>query len=124
MKRDIIEGTVFTTSFTDPMYSMRELESVVKDWDEIAIGSDVYGFNVAYRDIDEIDKIAGQFSYGKRAGGYYLLFITNFYKIRAVGEEFPVLKYSVYCKNTNDPVIKETVERLFKYNQPLSSRTK
>ncbi|NLV66160.1 MAG: hypothetical protein GXY14_00660 [Spirochaetes bacterium] len=123
LKKDIIAGTVYKNNFTDYMYSMQELETIVKSWDEIAIGSDVYGFNVMYRDIDEVNKIAGQFAYGKRAGGYYLQFATNFYKVRIVGEEYPILKYSVYCKNTNDPVVKETVENLFKYNQPLSART-
>ncbi|NLV66310.1 MAG: hypothetical protein GXY14_01420, partial [Spirochaetes bacterium] len=116
-------GAVYKQYYTDPMYTMQELEEIVKNWDEYAIGSDVYGYNVLYRDVDELDKIAGVFAYGKRATGYYMQFITNFYRVRVVGENIPVLKYSVYCKDTNDPVVKETVEKLFQYRQPLSAMT-
>lgn len=128
LKRDIISGAVYKQYYTDPMYTMQELEEIVKNWDEYAIGSDVYGYNVLYRDVDELDKIAGVFAYGKRATGYYMQFITNFYRVRVVrvrvvGENIPVLKYSVYCKDTNDPVVKETVEKLFQYRQPLSAMT-
>lgn len=124
LKRDIISGKVFEGNFTDPMYTMKELDPLVKNWDEAAIGSDVYGFNVNYYDIDDTDKVAGLFSYGKRPGGYYLQFITYFYRVRAVGVEHPKIHYAVYCKDTNDPVVKETVENLFKYKKPLSEMTK
>lgn len=124
LKRDIISGKVFEGNFTDHMYTMKELDFLVRNWDEAAIGSDVYGFNVNYYDIDNTNKVAGVFSYGKRPTGYYLQFITNFYKVRAVGEEYPKMHYAVYCKDTNDPVVKETVEGLFKYRQPLSEMTK
>jgi hypothetical protein len=123
LKRDIISGAVYKQHFTDTMYTMQELEEIVKNWDEYAIGADIYGYNVLYRDIDELDKIAGVFSYGKRPTGYYMQFITNFYKVRVVGVNIPILKYSVYCKDTNDPVVKETVEKLFQYRQPLSTMT-
>lgn len=124
LKRDIISGKVFEGNFTDQMYTLKELEFLVKNWDEAAIGSDVYGFNVNYYDIDNTDKVAGLFSYGKRPTGYYLQFITYFYKVRVVGEEYPKIHYAVYCKDTNDPVVKETVENLFKYRKPLSEMTK
>jgi len=120
LKRDIISGKVFEGNFTDYMYTLKELDFLVKNWDECAIGHDVYGFNVCYYDIDDTDKLAGHFSYGKRPTGYYLQFITYFYKVRVVGEEYPKISYAVYCKDTNDPVVKETVENLFKYRQPLS----
>ena len=124
LKKDIISGKVFESNFTDHMYTMKELDELVRNWDECAIGHDVYGFNVSYYDIDNTDKLAGLFSYGKRPNGYYLQFITYFYRVRVAGEEYPGIRYAVYCKDTNDPVIKETVENLFKYRQPLSEMTK
>lgn len=124
LKRDIISGKVFEGNFTDNMYTLKELDTLVKNWDECAIGHDVYGFNVHYYDIDNTNKLAGLFSYGKRPTGYYMQFITYFYKVRAVGDEYPKINYAVYCKDTNDPVVKETVENLFKYRKPLSEMTK
>lgn len=124
MKKDIITGVVYRNNYTDYMYSMPELEDIVKRWDESSIVNDVYGFTAQFREIDEKSKVAGYFAYGKKAAGYYLLFKTVYYRTQMIREEHPMLSYSVYCKSTNDQVIKDTVESLFKYRQPLSSGAK
>lgn len=121
LKKDIISGAVFRNNYTDYMYSLPELDDIVQRWDETSITSDVYGYTAQFREIDERSKVAGYFAYGKKAAGYYLLFKTVYYRTQMIREEHPILTYSVYCKSTNDVVVKETVENLFKVKPPLSS---
>ncbi len=70
------------------------------------------------------NKLTAIFTFGKTVKGYYLQFKTFSYRENPVTESVPVLKYSVYSKNTNDPLIKEYVEMLFKIRQPTSSLVK
>jgi len=122
LKRDIITGTIFINNYTDTMQSLGALESVLKRKDAHSIFPDVYGFSVKYSDVDDRKKHSAIFSYGKAIKGYYLIFKTEFYRESFISTRIPVLKYSVYCKDTNDPVIKETVDNLFKLKAPVSSK--
>lgn len=124
LKRDIITGTIFKQNYTDTMQSLSALESVLKRKDSHSIFPDVYGFSVKYSDVDDRKKHSAIFSYGKAIKGYYLIFKTEFYRESFVSTRIPVLKYSVYCKDTNDPVIQETVENLFKLKAPVASKAK
>lgn len=124
LKRDIISGSIFKNNYTDTMQSLDALESVLKRQDSRSIIPDVYGFSVKYADVDERKKHSAIFSYGKATKGYYLIFKTEFYRESFVSTRIPVLKYSVYCKDTNDPVIRETVDNLFKLKAPAESRIK
>ncbi len=120
LKKDIISGAIFKNNYTDTMRSLDTLESVLKRKDTRSIIPDVYGVSVKFADIDERKKHSAIFSYGKNNKGYYLLFKTEFYRESFTSVRIPVLKYSVYCKNTNDPVIMETVENLFKLKAPVT----
>jgi len=118
LKKDIIEGTIYKGNYTDEMKSLKTLESVLNNSDTNSLNSDVYGFNIRFYEVDERQRNSAFFSYGKNAGGYYLQFRTEYYRKYFTTEQRPVLKYSVFCKDTNDPVVKDTVENLFKVRQP------
>jgi hypothetical protein len=118
-KKDIIEGTVYKGNYTDNMKSLNTLENILNNSDTNSLNADVYGFNIRYYESDERHKNAALFSYGKSAEGYYLQFKTEYYRKDYKTVQQPVLKYSVYCKDSNDSVVKETVENLFKVKQPI-----
>ena len=118
LKKDIIEGSVYKGNYTDNMKSLRLLESILNNPGANTLYPNVYGFNVKFLETDETHKHSALFSYGKNAGGYYLQFKTEYYRKDFNTVQNPVLKFSVYCRNSNDPVVKETVENLFKVKQP------
>ncbi|HOP29222.1 MAG TPA: hypothetical protein P5120_05095 [Spirochaetota bacterium] len=118
LKKQIITGSIYKNNYTDEMKSSDALEAMLKRDDKIAVFEDVYGFNIKLFEIDETNKYSAKFAYGKNAGGYYLQFRTEYYRRNFGTEIKPVLKYSVYCKDTNDPVVKEYVESLFKIRAP------
>ncbi len=118
LKKDIIEGTVYKGNYTDDMKSLKNLEAILKNPDTNTLSTEVYGFNVRLFETDERQRSAAVFSYGKNARGYYLQFKTDYYRKDYKTEQKPVLKYSVFCRDSNDTVVKETVENLFKVRQP------
>ena len=118
LKKDIIEGAVYKGNYTDNMKSLRTLESILNSSSTNAIFSSVYGFNVKFLETDETHRNSALFSYGKSAAGYYLQFKTEYYRKDFNTVQNPVLKYSVYCRDSKDSVVKETVENLFKVRQP------
>jgi hypothetical protein len=124
LKKDIIEGTVFRGNYTDDMKSLKTLEGVLSNPDTNSVYSDVYGFNVKFFEVDERKRSSALFSYGKNAGGYYLQFKTEYYRKDYKTEKKPIINYSVFCKDSNDPVVKETVENLFKVKQPSANLPK
>lgn len=118
LKKDIIEGSIYKGNYTDDMKSLKTLEDILKDPDTNSLSAEVYGFNVRFYETDERQRYSALFSYGKNSSGYYLQFKTEYYRKDSNTEQKPVMKYSVYCKDTNDPAVKETVENLFKVKQP------
>lgn len=118
LKKDIIEGSVYKGNYTDNMKSLSLLENILNNPGANTLYSNVYGFNVKFLETDETHKHSALFSYGKNAGGYYLQFKTEYYRKDFNTVQNPVLKFSVYCRNSTDPVVKETVENLFKVKQP------
>jgi len=124
LKKDIIEGTVFKGNYTDDMKSLKTLENILKDPDTNSLQADVYGFNIKFFEADERQRKSAYFSYGKKSSGYYLQFRTDYYRKDYKTEQKPILIYSVYCKDTNDSVVKETVETLFKIRKPGAKETK
>ena len=118
LKKDIIEGSIYKGNYTDNMKSLKTLEAILNNPDTNSLYTDVYGFNLRFYESDERQRNSALFSYGKNAGGYYLQFKTVYYRKDFKTEQKPVLQYSVFCKDSNDPVVKETVENLFKVRQP------
>jgi len=119
LKKDIIEGVVYKGNYTDDMKSLKTLESILNNSDTNSLNADTYGFNIRYYESDERNKNLALFSYGKASGGYYLQFKTEYYRKDYKTVRRPVLKYSVYCKDTQDPVVTDVVESLFKIKQPI-----
>ncbi|PKL15905.1 MAG: hypothetical protein CVV49_19030 [Spirochaetae bacterium HGW-Spirochaetae-5] len=119
LKKDIITGAVFKGNNTDEMKSFGDLESVFKENDASKIFADVYGFSVKLTEVDEINKILAMYTFGNHiVYGYYLQFKTFYYRENPTSIVKPKLKYSVYSKHTQDPVIIEFVENLFKIRKP------
>lgn len=124
LKRDIIKGTLFEKNHSDRMKSYDELESIFKKNEATNVLPDTYGFTVKVTEVDEINKPMALFTFGKSETGYFLQFRTDYYRLNSRITAVPVLKYSVYCKDTNDPAIKDIVEDLFKIREPISSGAK
>ncbi len=118
LKKDIIEGAIYKGNYTDNMKSLKTLESILNNPDTRSLYADVYGFNIKFYEADELKKNSALFNYGKDAEGYYLQFKTEYYRKDYKTEQKPVLRYSVFCKGSKDPVVKDTVENLFKVRQP------
>ncbi len=121
LKKDIITGTLFNENHADRMKSYDALEMIFKKNDATTILPDTYGFTVKLTEVDEPNKPMGLFTFGKSETGYYLQFRTEYYRLNSRITATPVLRYSVYCKDTNDPVVKDLVEDLFKIREPMAS---
>ena len=119
LKRDIITGAVYKGNSTDLMKSYPDLETIFEEGESSRILSEVYGFSVKLTDVDEINRVVAMFTFGNTFKGYYLQFKTFYYVENAQTERIPGLKYSVYCKNTHDPIVQEYVEKLFKIKKPV-----
>jgi len=124
LKRDIITGAIYKGNNAEDMKSYDDLEKVFKTNDASRIFPEVYGFSVKLTEIDEGNKLSAMYTFGNAIKGYYLQFKTLYYRDNPKSERIPVLKYSVYSRNTQDPVIKEYVEALFKIRKPASSWVK
>ncbi len=111
MKRDIISGIIFKENYSYKMKSLKTLKFKLAD------GSDIYpyndGYSVKFYDPDAPSTIMCEFFFSKRHGRYNLIFKTNYYKLYKL-RIVPPLRYSVYCKNSRDPIVAEIVESLLK----------
>jgi len=124
LKKDIITGAIFNDSHSDRMKSYDALEAVFKKNEALNILPDTYGFTVKLSEVDETNKPMALFTFGRSETGYYLQFKTEYIRINSRNTEIPLLLYSVYCKDTNDPDIKEIVEELFKIREPSAYKTR
>ena len=120
LKKDIITGTMFSGNFADKMKSYDSLEEVFKRNEATNVLPDTYGFNIKLMEVDEPFKAMAVYTFGKSETGYYLQFKTDYYRMNDRTTIIPVLRYSVYCKDTNDPVIADLVEKLFQIREPIS----
>jgi hypothetical protein len=114
LKRDIINGSVYNDKYADPMNSVDKLELILKKGDSKSLQKNVYGYEAKLFEIDETNKFAALYSFGKNSDGYYLQFRTDYIRKNSRVAEPPLLKYSVYCRDSSDAVVKETVENLMK----------
>ncbi len=110
-KLNIITGEIFAQNYS---YKMKSLPTLKYKLDE---GSDIFqyehGYTVKFYDPDAPTTIMSEFFFGKKDDRYDLIFKTNYYKLYRMKIK-PPMKYSVFCKNTKDPVVAETVENLLK----------
>lgn len=124
LKRDIITGAMYKGNNAGMMKSFDELEEIFKLNDISKITVDTFGFNVKLAEVDESSKLSGAFSFGNATNGYYLQFKTLYYRENPRSAVTPPLRYSVYSRDTHDPVIKEYVEKLFKIRKPTADFAK
>ena len=124
-KKDIITGAIFKGNNANDMKSYGELEGIFKQNDSSRIFPEVYGFSVKLTEVDESNKVMAMYTFGNHiVYGYYLQFKTFYFRENPMSEKQPKLKYSVYSKNTHDPVIIEYVDTLFKIRKPSASFVK
>jgi len=111
VKSKIVDGSIFRENYSYKMASMGYLKQLIKR------GRDVYktghGYTVRSYDPDNSTSVMSEFFFGKKLGRYDLVFSTNYYNIFRYRINPPII-FSVYCKNSKDPYVKEIVESLFK----------
>ena len=111
LKRKIIDGSIFRENYSYQMNSLDTLRSKIDSGTDIFPSN--YGYTVRYFDPDLASTQMSEFFFGKNSGRYDLIFKTNYYKIFNL-KITPPAPYSVYCKNSKDPIVIETVESLLK----------
>jgi hypothetical protein len=111
MKMDIISGKIFKKNYSYHMKSLDFLKYKLNDGSDIRKSG--YGYSVKFFDPDARSTVMSEFFFLKKDGLYTLIFKTNYYKLFNMKIR-PAIPYSVYCKDTKDPVVKETVESLYK----------
>ena len=121
--RDIIEGKVFkdpsrknsNSEYTHEMASLPILKTKIAEG-RVIVKRGSNGRYVRYTDPDPRDTTMADFYFGIETGLYSLQFRTMYYKSGGTKIE-PTVQYSVYCKNSKDPIVKEYVEMLLKMAQ-------
>ena len=111
MKMVILSGKIFRNSYSYKMKSLPVLEYKLKDGTDYFPSGD--GHSVKFYDPDEPTTIMSEFYFAKKAGRYDLIFKTNYYKLFKMKIK-PPIPFSVYCRNSKDPVVAKTVESLLK----------
>lgn len=109
LKQDIIDGKIFRENYS---YKMKSLETIMFKLEQ---GTDISqygdGYSIKFYDPDAPSTIMSEFYFSKKLGRYDLIFKTNYYKLFRSNIQPPV-NFSVYCKNSNDPVVAKVVEDL------------
>jgi len=109
LKRDIIDGKIFRENYS---YKMKSMETLLFKLDQ---GTDIFptgdGYSVKFYDPDAPTTIMSEFYFQKKFGRYDLIFKTDYYKLFRSNIQPPV-NFSVYCKNSKDPIVAKVVEEL------------
>ncbi len=112
VKDKILSGEIFRSNYSYNMTSIPVLKGLLKRGRDIIKVN--YGYTVKLYDPDHPDSMMSEFYFGKNPDGRYdLVLTTHYYKIFMTKITPPIACF-VYCKNTKDPVIAETVESLLK----------
>jgi hypothetical protein len=109
LKKDIIEGVVFEKNYS---YQMSSLNTLKK---KLNIGKDIFftdaGTRVVINDPETAATTMADFFFKVREDRYDLKFKTLYYKLYNTIIQ-PPLSFSVYCKNSKDPVVAKYVKEL------------
>jgi hypothetical protein len=111
MRDSIISGSVFAENYSYNMFSMKKLAAQIKSRRDIYEWK--FGYNVKLYDPDAPSSIMGEYYFSRNNGSYTLIFATYYYKLYKT-KIVPPLYYSVYCRDTRDPKVKEVVDDLYK----------
>jgi hypothetical protein len=111
LKEDIIEGKIFRDNYAYKMKSMEVLKARIKE--NNSIRRENSGYMVTYYDPDHSSMPMSEFYFAKKDGRYDLMFKTLYYFVFNSKIQ-PPLRFSVYCRNSKDPVVAAMVEELLK----------
>jgi hypothetical protein len=115
LKKDIIEGTVFEKNYS---YQMSSLNTLKKQLEK---GKDIFftdaGTRVVINDPEKSATAMSDFFFKIKVDRYDLKFKTLYYKLYNTIIQ-PPISFSVYCRNSKDPVVAKYVKELL----PLVSR--
>ncbi len=111
-KEMIISGEIFKKNYSYKMSSLDSLKYMLKK------GSDIvkyeHGYAVRIFDPEKPSERMSEFFFGRKNGRYDLQFKTNYYKLYNNVIK-PPIPFSIYCINSKDETVKETVEELIRY---------
>ncbi len=109
-KKQIISGEINKNNYSFGMRSLPILKELLKEGKDII--KTRFGYTVKLFDPDKPSVLLSEFFFNKNTRGRYDLVFTTFsYKIFQT-DIVPVIYCSVYCRNSKDPVVKETVDSL------------
>jgi hypothetical protein len=110
-KKDIIEGVVFDKNYSYQMKSLKTVKS------KLIKGKDIFnsdaGFLIIAYDPEKTSTPMNKFYFKIKDNRYDLMFQTIYYKLYNTNIQPPV-SFSVYCKDSKDPVVGEYVKELLK----------
>jgi hypothetical protein len=110
MRDSIISGSIYAENYSYNMFSMKKLAAQIKSRRDIYEWR--FGYNVKLYDPDAPSSIMGEYYFSRNNGSYTLIFATYYYKLYKT-KIVPPLYYSVYCKDSKDPKVKEVVDSLY-----------
>jgi hypothetical protein len=109
LKKDIIDGTVFEKNYS---YQMSSLNAVKKQLNK---GKDIFftdaGTRVIINDPEKTATAMSDFFFKIKEDRYDLKFKTLYYKLYNTIIQ-PPISFSVYCRNSKDPVVAKYVKEL------------
>ncbi|MBN1501453.1 MAG: hypothetical protein JW982_14930 [Spirochaetes bacterium] len=110
-KEKIISGEIFRTNYSYKMSSLDSLKYMLKKGTDIVKYE--HGYAVRIFDPEKPTERMSEFFFGRKNGRYDLQFKTNYYKLYNTVIK-PPIPFSVYCVNSKDKAVKDTVEELIK----------
>ena len=109
LKKNIIEGEVFKKYYSYQMSSINELKN------KLRTGKDVFftdaGTRVVINDPEKRSTVMSDFFFKIRDDRYDLKFKTVYYKLYNTNIK-PPISFSVYCRDSKDPVVSKYVKEL------------
>lgn len=109
LKKDIIEGVIFEKSYSYKMGSLPALKKKLLDGRDIFFTNS--GTRVVIYDLEKTSTVMNDFFFKIEEERYDLMFKTNYYKLYKISISPPIL-FSVYCRNSKDPVVAKYVKEL------------
>lgn len=109
LKKDIIEGVIFEKSYSYKMGSFPALKKKLIDGRDIFFTNS--GTRVVIYDLEKTSTVMNDFFFKIEEERYDLMFKTNYYKLYKISISPPIL-FSVYCRNSKDPVVAKYVKEL------------
>jgi hypothetical protein len=115
LKKDIIEGTIYQKNYSFNLTNYNVLRNRLRE------GTDIFhadsGWVVIIYDPETTTTPMLKYFFKLKEERYDLVFETKYYKLYKTSIQ-PPITFSVYCKNTKDPVVAPYVKELLKMLPP------